>query len=630
MSILFGICQAAGRDVEERRLIELGRATDRYAPDETSIRVSGRIGMGFQPHHTHQRSNLESQPICGERGTMLTLDGRIDNHSELCQILGIENDLAADSLIVMAAFERWGEGCFSRLIGDWAIALWSHSEQLLYLARDHAGARSLFFHQQDGDIVWSTYLETFFHGGKSYEVDEVYAACYLVGQPVRGRTPYRGITAVTPAHYLAFHEHGIVRRPHWQWMGKNRISHKSDHEYEEHFLGLFRQSVERRTGQGAPILAELSGGMDSTSIVCMSDRIRTEHGSLPADLLDTVSYYDDTDPDWNERPYFFSVEARRHKTGLHIPLPLLGEELVPAPIRSHFPGKERAAFENEVNFEDCSRSKGYRVILSGIGGDEILGGVPTPLPELADQLASGDLRRFAERTLAWCLVDRTPFIQMAGDAAKYLLQHYSAPKVARGALPPWCTAKLHRLLHVSNIDVCEEGRSFMFEPSRIGNGRAWWTLLETLPHLNPGLIRRYEYRYPYLDRDLVDYLFRVPRERLLQPGRRRFMMRSALRGLVPTEILERRRKGFRGRAILAPLQDKEARIKSLLEHSYAARTGLIDPIVFADAFPHSLHGNDQRWIQAIARFVLFELWHDSLNKNAPQMAAVLNSQTFVA
>jgi asparagine synthase (glutamine-hydrolysing) len=561
---------------------------------------------------------------------MLTLDGRIDNHSELCQILDIENNLAADSLIVMAAFERWGEGCFSHFIGDWAIALWSHPEKLLYLARDHAGARSLFFHQQDGDVFWSTYLETFFHGGKSFDADEVYAACYLVGQPVRDRTPYREITAVTPAHYLVFHENGIIRRPHWRWMGKGRISYKSDSEYDEHFLGLFRQSVERRTGPGAPILAELSGGMDSTSIICMSDRLRTERGALPTDLLDTVSYYDDTDPDWNERAYFSCVEARRQKTGLHIPLPLLSEDLLPAPIRTLWPGKERRVFENEVLFEESTRSKGYRVILSGIGGDEMLGGVPTPLPELADHLASGDLRRFAERALAWCLVDRTPFVHMTRDAIKYFLEQYSDPKFAPGTLPPWSTTKLRQLLRTSIFDASEEKRSFGIEPSKIGNGRAWWILLATLPHMNPGLTARSEYRYPYLDRDLVDYLFRVPREQLLQPKRRRSMMRSALRGLVPTEILERKRKAFRSRAALAPLRNSEARIARLLEHSHAIAIGLVDPSDLMGAVHRTLHGNDGRWTHALMRLLLFEIWHEGLREHAPCLAATVRVETFVA
>jgi asparagine synthase (glutamine-hydrolysing) len=108
-------------------------------------------------------------------------------------------------------------------------------------------------------------------------------------------------------------------------------------------------------------------------------------------------------------------------------------------------------------------------------------------------------------------------------------------------------------------DMAGSGR-FGLRPSAVCNGQGWWITLETLPHLSPPLLSRHEYRYPYLDRDLVDFLFRVPREQLLRPGRRRSLMRRALKDIVPVEILERRRKAFVARGTIAGC--KQARIKS--------------------------------------------------------------------
>src|SRR5216683_927664 len=143
MSIIFGIRKSEGEVVEEHQLLSLANATDRWAPDGTFVRATGRIGMGFQPYHTHQRSNLESQPVADDLGNMISWDGRLDNHKELRDLLAQEANIS-DSLIVLAAFRRWGEECFSRLIGDWAVALWSHTDRSLYLARDHAGTRTLY------------------------------------------------------------------------------------------------------------------------------------------------------------------------------------------------------------------------------------------------------------------------------------------------------------------------------------------------------------------------------------------------------------------------------------------------------------------------------------------------------
>jgi len=162
------------------------------------------------------------------------------------------------------------------------------------------------------------------------------------------------------------------------------IRYATDAEYEQHFLSLFSQSVERRTGPGAAILAELSGGMDSTSIVCMSDRVQASHNP-PRSLIDSISYYDDSEPTWNERPYFSLVEELRGKTGIHTDTSLIART-----FQSHdsslgeylFPGADSSSIEREQHFESLDHGHRYRTILSGIGGDELLGGVPTPLPEL--------------------------------------------------------------------------------------------------------------------------------------------------------------------------------------------------------------------------------------------------------
>jgi asparagine synthase (glutamine-hydrolysing) len=79
------------------------------------------------------------------------IDGRLDNYRELAQLLELEAHNLSDSQILLAAFDRWGEQCFSRFVGDWALALWSLKDESLYLARDHAGTRSLYFQHGRAD-----------------------------------------------------------------------------------------------------------------------------------------------------------------------------------------------------------------------------------------------------------------------------------------------------------------------------------------------------------------------------------------------------------------------------------------------------------------------------------------------
>jgi asparagine synthase (glutamine-hydrolysing) len=612
MSIIFGIRKPEGDLVEVHQLLRLALATERWAPDNTFVQVKGRVGMGFQPYHTHRRSSLEAQPVVDDLGNMVTLDGRIDNHKELCELLEVHEPNASDSTIVLAAFKRWGEKCFSNVVGDWAITIWSEVERTLYLARDHAGTRTLYFHFESEVCLWSTHLESFCFDGKAKTLDDEYVACYLSNCPVRDLTPYRGVRAVPPAHVVLVRDGRIYRTAHWAWMAKQTIQYRSDSEYEEHFIDLFRQSIARRTGMGdAPILAQLSGGMDSTAIVCMSDHIR--RSTAPdSELLDTLSFYDDSDPNWDERPYFSLVERQRAKTGIHLNLSFLQRTFQPHDTSGGsypLPGADGYTLHLEQLLYEEAWRHGYRSILSGIGGDEVLGGVPDALPELADCLVSGNIVRLLQRSLEWCLIDRSPIVHSLLFTVKYAFSLYTRPLSRRKqSVPQWVSARLARLCAENVRNDLVGTRRFGIAPHCIDNGLAWWSIMESLPHLVPTLLARPEYRYPYLDRDLVSYLFSIPREQLLRPGRRRSLMRRALAGIVPPEILERRRKAFQLRGPLSAIRQSRKKIDLLLSTSTIARAGFVDPKQLSATLELIASGNATQWWQALMRAIAFELW----------------------
>ncbi len=252
-------------------------------------------------------------------------------------------------------------------------------------------------------VLWSTHLETFLHSGMEFRLSEAYVARYLAGSPIRDLTPYEGIHSVRPAHFHASHGGAEFATPHWSPAAAATVRHKEDGDYEQHFLTLFFQAVERRAGPGAPILAELSGGMDSTSIVCASDFLR-RRSDPGAELLDTVSYYDDSEASLDERRYFTITEARRGKAGTHLEMAFSGRTFSPHAGSEGIyaiPGADSLSIVRERRFDECVWKHGYRSILSGIGGDELLGGVPDPYPELSGYLRSGELRNLLAQGVAW-------------------------------------------------------------------------------------------------------------------------------------------------------------------------------------------------------------------------------------
>jgi asparagine synthase (glutamine-hydrolysing) len=610
MSVIFGILKPAREQVTREELSILASATERYALDGTYVRASGNLGMGFQPYHTHLRSNLESQPVSDEFGNHLVFDGRIDNHAELRNELGISNKDASDSVLILAGFERWGRNCFSRLIGDWALAIISGRDDTIYLARDHAGTRTFYYQIIDRTVRWATYLESFFANDEKYPLDEQFAARFLSASLIGNLTPYAGIRAVPPAHFLTIRNGTVTQTPHWEWVAENRLHLKSDAEYEDHFLDLFRQSVARRTGTGAPILAELSGGMDSTSIVCMSDHIRTSQGEGVNGILDTVSYFDPGEPNWNEQPYFSISEARRGKEGIHIQTSFADsrfEPCDPALGPRPLPGADRATENFERQILTAMQVKNCRVILSGVGGDELLGGVPTPMPELADYLISLQPVTLLRQATQWSIARRTPLIQTLLGAARTAIRLYLGPRPA-SPIPSWIQSRLKQLLMDTFRREARHETPFLALPSSKINGQMWWPLIETLPHSRPSPLARFEYRCPYLDRDLVNFLFQVPREQLVRPGRRRSLMRRALRSLVPPEVLERRRKAQLSKTPVIAFFNARSALRELSSNLCAADIGLIDQAAFVRSMDLVTSGEQTSEWPMLMRAILFEIW----------------------
>jgi asparagine synthase (glutamine-hydrolysing) len=620
MSVIFGVLDRSGSAAAQESLERWAQITVRYGPDGTSVCGNGPIGMAYQAFCTHRRSSLEHQPTIDKLGNMVVFDGRLDNYQELCDAFGISASVHSDSELILKAFERWSQGCFSHFVGEWAMAIWATHDRTLYLARDHSGSRTLFYRDAGGHITWSTYLETFFADQASLELNPEYFARVLSCHAKGELTPYKDVQGVPPAHYIAIREGRVTIRPHWNWIADSQIIYRTDSEYDEHFLHLFGQAVKRRMGGGARILAELSGGMDSSSIVCMADKLVSDESGA-TERLDTVSYYDETEPDWDDRPFFEAVEEYRHKKGFHIDLSSLVPryELMVLPNRFYpYLCGDSNYLEMATQFEQAVGSGRYRVILSGIGGDELLGGIPIAMPELADYLRQGRLNKLLTRAFAWCLAGRQPLLPMLYSTFKSTVDLYRGPSVHSDSIPSWLRVELRKLSSRPLMRLGENRGILCARPSAIANGRMWWSVLETLPNQSPGLLGCYEYRFPYLDRDLVDFLHRVPREQLVQPGRRRLLMRRAVKEIVPAAVLERKRKGFISHGPLSGLRDVQERIETLFTDPLVAKYGFIDQREFCSALHTELVGGI-KWISHITKAIDVELWLQRLRAQQPSL-----------
>ena len=612
MSVQFGSWNFDERPADREHLAKAEGMLAPYGPDGGGTYIKDSVGILFRAFHTTKESRSEAQPHTTPSGAVLTWDGRLDNRAEL--VRSLRDVLTIDSTdvsIVAAAYKRWGAGCFARFLGDWALSVWNPTDRSLVLAKDPIGTRHLYYSLDSDQVTWSTVLDPLvLFAGKAFALEEEYIAGWLSFFPATHLTPYVGIHSVPPCTSVLIRAGKHTISTYWDFDPSNRIRYRTDGEYEEHFLHVFAESVRRRLRSDSPILAELSGGMDSSSIVCMADTI-IARGTAETPRLDTTSYYNDSEPNWNERPYFTKVEEKRGRTGCHIDVgnneqPNVesgGNRFAATPASNRETGPQEAI----KLFMDCLISQGNRVVLSGIGGDEVMGGVPTPTPELEDLLARGHFRTLAHQLKVWALNKRKPWFHLLFEAARGFFPPalVGVPKHKRPA--PWLNSGFikrnrsalqgyeTRLKLFGPLPTFQENVSTM---QALQRQLACDTLSSDLPR---------EKRYPYLDRGLLEFMYAVPREQLVRPGHRRSLMRRALVGIVPAELLNRKRKAYVARGSLAALSARWPALIAITENILSSSLGFVDGKSFVQALQKARHGEEVPII-ALMRTLDIELW----------------------
>jgi len=608
MSVQFGKCNFDLRQIDSQELEEVRPVLAPYGPDREGLICTDGIGILFRAFHTTPESEKEQQPIRSASGALITLDGRLDNHEELVAQLGdCVSRESGDLEIVSAAYDRWGNNSFAKLLGDWAISLWNFKDRSLTLAKDVIGTRPLYYTISGSEITWCTILDPLvLFARQSLKLDREYVAGWLSSFPATHLTPYVGINAVPPSSFVRITRDRTAITKYWDFDSGKSTRYATDSEYEEHFRFVFAESVRRRLRSKGPVLAELSGGMDSTSIVCMADTIT---GEDPAGRLDTVSYYDDHEPNWNERPFFTRVEQQRGKPGLHIEV---GSQTifsfdVESSAFAVAPASELMSTEPAKQLSAHLDLHGYRVLLSGIGGDETLGGVPTPAPELADLLARANLLRLAHQLKAWALIQRKPWLLLLSETVREFLPTSMTRGPKHRQPPVWIRRDLVRQYRPSFRGYETRLRLFGPLPSFQENLRALEGLRRQLACVSLRKDPPCEVRYPYLDRSLLEFVYSVPRTQLLRPGQRRSLMRRAMAHIVPTEVLTRRRKAFVSRGPTAAILQQWPGYRTPNKGLISGSLGIVDSDAFAETLQKTRDGQEVA-IAPLLRLTLLERW----------------------
>lgn len=615
MSAIGGIFSFdSGAPVSDGTLRQLDRELSRFGPDESQLYVGEQVGFIYRRFSTVANDLVQTQPF-RQHGLVACIDGRIDNANELAEELKIRprNTPVGLGELLLETYRAWGIDGFAKIIGDWAVAIWDSRNHRLLLARDVMGVRPLFYSMREKELAWSSTLEGLVLAYPSLHLDKDYLVGYICDRPPIDSTPYKEIRSVIPGQCVSFSPnrgHQSVR--YWELTGTLISPNISESEIDAEFLRVFGRSVERRVQSPYPVLAELSGGLDSSSIVCMADLDRRTHA---ARTLQTYSYYDPTEPSGDERDYFTLIERRRGIDGIHVEFgsgslsPEKRTEPLPDTVFSASPGHSQRTLSIAMALNTIYENHGARSVLSGVGGDELLGGVQYEAPEIAYYLGSLRLASLMKCALRWAVRRKKTIYELLWEGLRFSAARIQ-PRLAfdsNKAPPDWLAIPRETSLQVFT-------------------GFTHWHKLPAIPRLHeqirynlssqlslatPPLVGVVERRYPYLDRDLFEFLASIPRYHVVNSRSRRNLQRRALRGIVPDPILDRKTKWFAERSIQRALAEGNAdkAIQSVQRASW-----LVHLDQFNSAMRNARHGNCTDPMGMLALIGLVQ-WLESLERH---------------
>jgi asparagine synthase (glutamine-hydrolysing) len=533
-----------------------------YGPDGDAQWDGPNFSLGRRLHRILPEDAYDRRPVAGAGGRlMLVADLRLDNRRELASDLGLaggETERLADSALLMRTIERWGEAALTRLLGDFALALWDAGAGRLLLARDAMGARPLHFHRGEGFFAFAS-MPKGLHAlpRVPYRVDKSGVADFLAQLPESGAgTFFEGIEKVAPGELVEISPTGLRSRIYWQPV-LEPLRFADPQDYAEGLRERLDAAVAARLrGAEGRVAAHLSGGLDSSAVAVTAARLLAPEGgkvvaftAAPREgyeggLRDSIA--DESPQAAAAAALYPNIEHVVIRSGGRSPLQGLDRNffLYERPI----PNLCNAVWSDAIN--DSARERRLKVLLTGQGGNRSFSwSGMTALPAL---LGRGRLLRFASLsarlvrggTRVGTVASQSlgPFLPTPLWKAVSRLRGISRGLGAASVLNPEMAQRIG-----IGARAAERGADLDYRPRRDGVATRLWAMGRAdIGAWNKGTLAGWglDSRDPTADRRLFEYCLRIPDEAYLAGGMPRGLARLAFADRLPREIVGERRKGY--------------------------------------------------------------------------------------
>ena len=533
-------------------------------PDESGTYRDERIALG------HLRLSIigidgGTQPICNEDGNLwIIYNGEAFNYRELKEELmekGHRFTTATDTEVLLHLYEEYGAACLEKINGQFALAIWDAVKGELFLARDRVGIRPLYYAYSEGRLVFASEIKGILPVTGIRELDtEALAQVFIFWSTLVGRTSFRDVHELPPGHYLLTKNGRCSLKPYWRIPCQQLPAeeNRSLADTADELRALLMDAVRLRLRADVTVGAYLSGGLDSSIIAMLiSKNFNTDLKSFSLGFqerrFDETSYQE-------ELISFLGVDHRQV---------IIGSEQ----IRNFFPETVRHCEKPLLRtspvpmyiLANLVRSEGFKVVLSGEGADELLGGY--------------NIFKEAKVRDYWCrqpdsqrrplLLERLyPYIFRNPSRGRKFLQSFFSVKPGEEGDPFFS----HRIRWNNS-----RKNLIFFSDETIAALARYDPMKEMAEHLPPDFYDRdlvtraqvlemelflanyllssqgdrvsmahsVESRHPFLDYRIMDFSFRLPSRWKIRGLNEKYLLKRAFRGLLPERILHRGKQPYR-------------------------------------------------------------------------------------
>ncbi|MGA2617057.1 MAG: asparagine synthase (glutamine-hydrolyzing) [Thermoguttaceae bacterium] len=586
--------QAADPRILERMLVPIANR----GPDGRGVHLEGPLGLG---HVRLSIIDLDGgrQPMHNEdRSVWVTFNGEIFNYLELAETLrgrGHRFATRSDTEVILHAYEEYGEDCVRHFNGQWAFALWDARRRKLLLSRDRLGVRPLFYTTAGPTLLFASTMRSLLaHTAVGRQLDPVgLDQVFTFWATIPPRTVLRGICELPPGHNLVAEGEALRTRAYWQPDFNPDPRPESEAQSAERLLELLADATRLRLRSDVPVGAYLSGGLDSTVTTALAARYVPRHLRTFSITFDDAEF-DESRHQRQAVEYLHTDHRQMHCRAADI------ARVFPQVIWHAERPILRTAPAPMYLLAELVRREGYKVVLTGEGADEMLGGYDIfKEAKVRRFLAARPESAFRARLLAK-LYPYLPRLQAQSLAYRKAFFHVRPEDLASpwfSHLPRWeLTARLKQFFsrelrsELAGRDACADALAVL--PAAFEG----WDFFSRAQYLEttlllPGYIlssqgdrmamaHAVEGRFPFLDYRVVEYAASLPWRMKMKGLDEKHILKRAAVGLVPPAVLARSKQPYRApdaACFLPPSGPAPEYVETLLSPRRIGQDGLFDP-----------------------------------------------------